>query len=98
MQPKETKYGIATKYGITVEELEKQNPEVVGNLPIGFQLKINKNAKSTPISPSKEPEKPKPSANNGIISKPLFDYTVKDGDTFYSLTKMLNISQDELTN
>lgn len=97
VQPKETKYGIATKYDITVEELEKQNPEVVDNLPIGFKLKINKNGKPTPISPSKEPEKPKPSVNNGIISKPLFDYTVKDGDTFYSLTKMLNISQDELT-
>ena len=96
VQPKETKYGIATKYGITVEELEKQNPEVVDNLPIGFKLKINKNSKPTPISPSKEPEKPKPSANNGIISKPLFDYTVKDGDTFYSLTKMLGISQDKL--
>jgi LysM repeat protein len=41
--PKETKYGIATKYGITVEELERQNPDVVENLPIGFVLKISKN-------------------------------------------------------
>lgn len=95
VQPKETKYGIATKYGITVEELEKQNPEVVDNLPIGFQLKINKNVKQAPLLPPKEPEKPK--SSNAISSKPLFNYTVKDGDTFYSLTKMLGIPQDELT-
>jgi LysM repeat protein len=91
VQPKETKYGIATKYGITVEELEKQNPEVVDNLPIGFQLKINKNVKQAPLLPPKETEKPKE-----VAKKALFDYKVKDGDTFYSLTKMLNISQDEL--
>lgn len=91
VQPKETKYGIAAKYGITVEELEKQNPEVVDNLPIGFQLKINKNVKQAPLLPPKETEKPKE-----VAKKPLFDYKVKDGDTFYSLTKMLSISQDEL--
>jgi LysM repeat protein len=33
-----TKYSIAKKYGITVEELEKRNPEVVDNLPIGYRL------------------------------------------------------------
>lgn len=41
VQPKETKYGIAKKYGITVAELEKRNPEIVSNLPIGFNLSIN---------------------------------------------------------
>ena len=46
VQPKETKYGIASKYGITVEELEKQNPEIKEGLPIGIVLKINKKADS----------------------------------------------------
>lgn len=92
VQPKETKYGIATKYGITVEELERQNPDVVDNLPIGFVLKINKNGKTT--TPS-EPEKPKEIKQ--VAAKPLFNYTVKDGDTFYSLTKSLDLTQEELT-
>jgi hypothetical protein len=35
---KETKYSIAKQYGITIEELEKKNPEVVANLPIGYKL------------------------------------------------------------
>ena len=41
---KETKYSIAKKYGITIAELEKKNPEVVSNLPIGFKLVIKGNA------------------------------------------------------
>jgi cell wall-associated NlpC family hydrolase len=41
---KETKYGIAKKYGISVAELEKENPEISNQLPVGFKLKIN-NAK-----------------------------------------------------
>jgi LysM repeat protein len=38
--PKETKFGIAKAYGITVEELEKQNPGIKRNLPVGFKLSI----------------------------------------------------------
>lgn len=94
VQPKETKYGIATKYGITVEELERQNPDVVANLPIGYILKINKNGKSAPAATTSEPSKPK--EIKPTTSKPLFDYTVKDGDTFYSLGKTVGLSQDEL--
>ncbi|HLF52735.1 NlpC/P60 family protein [Flavobacterium sp.] len=39
--PKETKYSLAKRYGITVAELEKQNPEVKKTLPVGFKLNIN---------------------------------------------------------
>jgi peptidoglycan DL-endopeptidase LytE len=45
--PKETKYGIAKQYGITVKELEEQNPEIINGLPVGYNLKIN-NPKATP--------------------------------------------------
>ncbi|MFE3847858.1 LysM peptidoglycan-binding domain-containing protein [Flavobacterium sp. LB3P45] len=38
--PKETKYGIAKQYGITVQELERQNPEIKNNLPVGYLLNI----------------------------------------------------------
>lgn len=37
---KETKYGIAKKYGITVAELEKQNPAVKQKLLVGSKLTI----------------------------------------------------------
>lgn len=37
---KETKYGIAKEYGITVKELEDQNPSIVNKLLIGEKLTI----------------------------------------------------------
>lgn len=39
--PKETKYAIAKKYGITMEQLEKQNPEIINGLVEGNKLAIN---------------------------------------------------------
>lgn len=38
--PKETKYAIAKRYGITIAELERQNPFIKGQLPVGYVLKI----------------------------------------------------------
>lgn len=53
--PKETKFGIAKQYGITVEELEKQNPGIKRNLPVGFKLSI-RNSKEV--------------LDNAIVNKP----------------------------
>jgi peptidoglycan DL-endopeptidase LytE len=41
--PKETKYSIAKQYGITIQELERQNPEIAYGLPVGYKLNIYKN-------------------------------------------------------
>lgn len=38
--PKETKYGIAKEYGISIAELERQNPEIIQSLPVGYKLRI----------------------------------------------------------
>jgi cell wall-associated NlpC family hydrolase len=47
--PKETKYGIAKEYGITVKELERQNPKLANKLPIGYKLSIRS---QKPIAPT----------------------------------------------
>lgn len=39
--PKETKYGIAKQYGISVSELETQNPTIIKNLYVGAKLTIS---------------------------------------------------------
>ncbi|WP_367771731.1 LysM peptidoglycan-binding domain-containing protein [Flavobacterium sp. WC2421] len=39
--PKETKYGIAKEFGISVKELERQNPKIVKRLPVGYKLSIH---------------------------------------------------------
>jgi LysM repeat protein len=41
VKPKETKYSIAKQFGITVEQLESQNPEIVNGLIEGNKLAIN---------------------------------------------------------
>ena len=46
VQPKEGKYGISKKYGITILELEAQNPEIVDGLKIGQVLTITKKQQS----------------------------------------------------
>jgi len=40
VKSKETKYGISKEYGITVAELERQNPSVKRKMPVGYLLKI----------------------------------------------------------
>jgi LysM repeat protein len=56
--PKETKYSIAKAYGITIEELERKNPEIIPNLPIGYKLIIKgnrpKNDKITVVETKKD--------------------------------------------
>lgn len=42
VQPKETKFSIAKKYGITIAQLELQNPEIINGLKEGNKLAINK--------------------------------------------------------
>ena len=89
--PKETKYSIAKKYGITIEELEKRNPEIIPSLTVGQKLVINGTApKVVAAAPQKEIVKP-------IIPKINYiDYAVKPKETLYSLSKMSGLSQEEL--
>jgi LysM repeat protein len=85
----DTKYSVAKKYGILVEELEKQNPEIKENLPIGFKLKINKNDKVYSVV---EVAKSKETASHGAT----LEYVVKSGETIYSLTRLLGLSEASL--
>ena len=94
---KETKYSIAKKYGITIEELEKRNPAIIPNLAIGQKLVIKGTTpKVATIEPQKESVKP-------IIPKVspkinTIDYVVKPKETLYSLSKMSGLTQEELLN
>ncbi len=85
VQPKEGKYGISKKYGITILELEAQNPEIVEGLKIGQVLTITKKTTIETVV-------------NGVdTEKDNFEYyTVKPKEGFYSLTKKLGVSKDSL--
>ncbi|AWH74893.1 hypothetical protein DCS32_12190 [Dokdonia sp. Dokd-P16] len=78
---KETKYGIARKYGITIAELESTNPSLRDGLKIGDELKVPKAnfAKST------------------IIDNDEYAfYEVQKGNTLYSLLRIFKLEADEL--
>jgi LysM repeat protein len=96
--PKETKYSIAKQYGITIEELEKRNPEVIPNLPIGYKLIIKGTAPKTDKVAMVEPKKETPKLVSPKVSPTInyIDYMVKPKETLYSLSKMAGLAQDEL--
>ncbi|MCI4442085.1 MAG: LysM peptidoglycan-binding domain-containing protein [Lentimicrobium sp.] len=96
--PKETKYSIAKQYGITIEELEKRNPEVIPNLPIGYKLIIKGTAPKTDKVAMVEPKKETPKLVSPKVSPTInyIDYVVKPKETLYSLSKMSGLAQDEL--
>jgi LysM repeat protein len=52
VEPKETKFSISKKYGISIEQLESQNPEIVNGLIVGNKLAIN----TKEIKPANESE------------------------------------------
>ncbi|MGO2358015.1 MAG: LysM peptidoglycan-binding domain-containing protein [Mesonia sp.] len=82
--PKETKYGISKKYGLSVEQLDELNPGVL-QLKAGQLLKIvNKNKKAVESQPD---------AN---LDARFQMYKVQPKETFYSLTRRFQVSKDSL--
>ncbi len=79
--PKETKYGIARKYGMTVKELEAANPRVETLQP-GMMIKVGVDVlEDEPV----------------IITDDRFRfYEVKPQETLFSLTRRFGVSIDSL--
>lgn len=79
--PKETKYGIAKEYGISVKELEQQNPRIVKELLVGYDLKIRSskiNITSIPVQEIVTKEEPVKVDSNKIVNTPEHDATFID--------------------
>ena len=85
VQPKEGKYGISKKYGITIAELEELNPQIIDGLKIGQVLTITKRKVAEEVSGT--PDK---------TESAFAFYTVKPKEGFYRLIKKLGVSKDSL--
>ncbi len=59
----ETKYGIATKYGLSVEELEKLNPQIIPGLQVGEVLTIKTKQENTALIVNKDKYEVQPKRN-----------------------------------
>jgi LysM repeat protein len=84
----DTKYGIAKKYGMTVQLLEDLNPAVKDTLPLGFKLKL---AKDAVVAKAEEPE-----AAVVAAASQYTDHVVLAKETLYSLTKDSGLTEQEL--
>ncbi|WP_035086691.1 LysM peptidoglycan-binding domain-containing protein [Aquimarina latercula] len=84
VKPKDTRYRIARRHGITVGELDQLNPEMDPNFPIGMEILVP----TTIFVPLKE-----------IIDADKFElYEVQPKETVYSILKRTEISSDSLFN
>jgi LysM repeat protein len=100
--PKETKYSIAKEYKTTVEDLEKRNPEIVSNLPVGYRVTIKgtapKTDTNTPVaSNTSKPAETKKADEAVKKGTTYMDYQVKPKETLYSLSRTFQLTQAELT-
>jgi LysM repeat protein/succinate dehydrogenase flavin-adding protein (antitoxin of CptAB toxin-antitoxin module) len=102
VESKETKFGIAKKYGLTVEELERQNPGIVKGLQVGYKLSINGNADAAVERPAPVTTQVQASSttqtetSKSIKREGYANYEVKPKETMFSLTQMFNISEADL--
>ncbi|MEO4006095.1 LysM peptidoglycan-binding domain-containing protein [Flavobacterium sp. CAU 1735] len=89
VEAKETKFGIAKKYGLSVSELEDLNPGIKENLEIGYNLRLSKNVPAVQKTVEKEIEKV-------AINNKYMTYEVKPKETMYRLTKSSGLSEEQL--
>lgn len=82
VQPKETKYAIARKYGITVKELERQNPFIKGKLPVGYVLKIRTTKEKADAAGSVSSPEPQLNENLAPAAQIADNSVIKKDSTF----------------
>lgn len=86
----ETAYSIARAYGVSVEELTRENPPAVFGINEGQSLRIPVESVST-VKP----------ADTAVTSKKHDDikflyHSLKAGETVYSLSKLFGVSENEI--
>ncbi len=81
VQPKETKFGIARKYGITVAELESLNPQLDETLRIGSVLNVPEDTVT----------------DTAVIENDKFQlYEVQPKEGFFRLKVKFGLTQEEI--
>jgi len=100
IQPKETKYGISKKYGMTIQELEELNPQILTNFPIGMKLIVANNpdesSNTKPNNPTVAGIKQKVVTPTSSGKKYLQEYVVRPNETIKSISDDFSLSESEL--
>ena len=96
----ETLFGISRKYGVTVEELIKANPEAGEGLQIGQELIIPSNKDTVTKDDAEENSTVKDSISINYEVKfddSIVKYTVQKKETLYSISRRFMVSIEELS-
>lgn len=84
---KETVYSICYKFGITKEQLLKENPAVADGLKSGMTLYF-------PM----EQEQPADNATSATVSRKIISHKVEKGETIFGIARKYGVTTDEITN
>lgn len=94
IEPKETKYGISKKYGMTIAELERLNPQIANDFPIGLKLVVSGNTSAADNSATSIPSVA--TSTSSSTKKYLEEYVVRPNETIGSIAAEYGISEKEL--
>lgn len=86
----ETAYSISKAYGITVEELTRENPPAVYGINEGQTLRIPVKSVTEAKSSESVPSKKEHNGNKFIY------HSLRPGETVYFLSKSYGVSEDEI--
>lgn len=80
VQAKETKWRLAYRYGVTIQELEALNPQIKEGLKVGQEIVVPKKSKEETLA----------------LEEDFNYYKVKPKEGFYRLEKKLGVTQADL--
>lgn len=84
----ETKFGLSKRFGISIIELERQNPHIINMLQAGHQLEIRGGVDNNPV---KSQTKKTNSSHSNFIT-----YEVLPGETLYGISRRYGLTVDDL--
>lgn len=94
--PKETKYGISKKYGMTIQELERLNPAIVNEFPVGLKLLVSGNPEVKPVVETNKVKEETPKSPAVSTKKYLEEYVVRPKETISSIASDFGMTEQEL--
>lgn len=96
IEPKETKYGISKKYGMTIQELERLNPAIVNDFPVGLKLVISGSPEPKAIVETNKVKDETPKSPAVSTKKYLEEYVVRPKETVSSIANDYGMTEQEL--
>jgi LysM repeat protein/ABC-type branched-subunit amino acid transport system substrate-binding protein len=96
IEPKETKYGISKKYGMTIAELERLNPQIANDFPIGLKLVVSGNVPAPATTVTTKPSIATSNETTTSTKKYLEEYVVRPNETISTIANDYGMPEKEL--